>query len=346
MQRTRWLMTIFLAGLLLTSACKKGVESASESVKNQAEKHYSKARRLFLSCDPDQYPEAIKEYQLALNLWDEYPEALAGLAEAISMWRGFNLTEKEFGDAYQYAQRALRLNPELAAGYRAMADLTRHRRDNERALRQIEMALRIEPDNAEDLYVKGSALLDINPEEAYKVLLEARNQNPELAKVYFNLASACQKMGRFDEAIGYLEKYQKMVPSDISAYCALGMNKLSKVSKDTPKEQQKALDSEAVALFQTAIAKSSPQQKIWQIPWVLMAYKTMARMDFANGQYQDALAKLKKAEEVYQQDVELQYLLGAIYKKTGDRKSAKEHLLKAQELAPKNEDIKKELKGL
>jgi len=346
MKKAKWLMMICLASLVFAPACKKGVESASEPVKKQAEDHYTKARRLFLACDPDQYPEAIKEYQMALNLWDEYPEALAGLAEAVSMWRGFNLTEKEFGDAYQNAQRALRLNPELAAGYRAMADLTRHRRDNERALRQIEMALRIEPDNAEDLYVKGSALLDINPEEAYKVLLEAKTQNPELGKVYFNLASACQKLGKFDQAIGYLEKYRQLVPSDVSAYCALAMNKLSKISKDTPEDQQKTLDNEAVSLLQMAIAKASPQQKIWQIPWVLMAYKTLARMDFANGKYADALARLKKAEAVYQYDVELQYFFGVLYKKTGDRKSAREHLLKAQELAPKNEDIKKELKGL
>ena len=195
------------------------------------------------------------------------------------MWRGFNLSDKEFGDAYQYAQRALRLNPELAAGYRAMADLSRHRKDDERALRQIEMAIRIEPNNAENLYVKGSALLTSNPKEAYTGLRTPRNRIPDLPKVYFNLASACQKLGNFDEAIGYLEKYQQMVPSDISAYCALAMNKLSKMQNEKDEQKRQELKEQAVELLKFAIAKSDPQQKGYQLHWVLMAYKTLSRID-------------------------------------------------------------------
>ena len=269
MKKIKWVMLITLVALLAGPGCKKGVESASEPIKKQAEDHYTKARRLFLTCDPDKYPEAIKEYQLALNLWDEYPEALAGLAEAISMWRGFNITEKEFGDAYQYAQRALRLNPELTAGYRAMADLSRHRKDYERALRQIDMAVRIEPQNAENLYVKGSSLLAANPQEAYKVLLSAQKANPDLPKTYYNLASAAQKLGRFDEAISYLSKFQEMVPADISAYCSLAMIKLAKRDKEKSDAVKQQLAVESIELFKLTIAKSDTQKKPWQIQWVL-----------------------------------------------------------------------------
>lgn len=113
MNRAKWITIIFATMLLAAPACKKGVNTASDPIKKQAEEHYTNARRLFLTCDPDKYTDAIKEYQLALNLWDEYPEALAGVAEAISMWRGYSMTEQEFGEAYKYAQRALRLNPEL-----------------------------------------------------------------------------------------------------------------------------------------------------------------------------------------------------------------------------------------
>jgi len=161
-------LLVFGLMVILVSACKQGVETASHPLQEQAKEHYFKARRLFLTCNPDNYIKAIEEYKLALDYWDEYPEALAGLAEAISMWRGYSISEEEFGKA------ALRLNPDLADGYRAMADLFRHRRDYERALRLIETAIALDPDNAENLYVKGSALLAINPQEAARVLIEAQ----------------------------------------------------------------------------------------------------------------------------------------------------------------------------
>jgi tetratricopeptide (TPR) repeat protein len=346
MKKIKWLMLISLVAMLAAPGCKKGVESASEPIKKQAEDHYTKARRLFLTCDPDKYPEAIKEYQLALNLWDEYPEALAGLAEAISMWRGFSLSEKEFGDAYQYAQRALRLNPELAAGYRAMADLSRHRKDFDRATRQIDMAVKIEPQNAENLYVKGSSLLASNPQEAYQVLLSAQKANPDLAKIYFNLASAAQKLGRFDEAISFLTKYQELVPSDISATCSLAMIKLAKRDKEKTDDAKAQLDKDAVELFKLTLAKSDTAKKPWQIPWVLLSYKTLAKMDAEQKKYPEAIEYFKKAEGVFPTDFELQFLMGVTYKNMGDKKSANEHLQKALDVAPDNEQVKKALKEL
>lgn len=346
MKKVNWVIILILAVILAGPACNKGVDSASEPIKAQAEDHYTKARRLFLTCDPDRYPEAIKEYQLALNLWDEYPEALAGLAEAISMWRGFNISEKEFGDAYQYAQRALRLNPELSAGYRAMADLSRHRKDYERALRQIDMAVRLEPQNAENLYVKGSSLLTVNPQESLKILLSAQKANPELAKTYFNLASAAHKLGRFDEAISYLNKYQEMVPSDISAYCSIAMIKLAKRGQEKSEPARQQLSNEAAELFKLAIAKGDPQKKPWQIPWLLLAYKTLGSMYLEQNKNQEAIDNFLKAEKIFPADAELQYILGVTYKNMGDRKTAKQHFLRGQEVDPKNENIKKELKGL
>jgi len=346
MKKAKWIIIAVLATLSLGLGCKKGVDTASDPIKKQAESHYTKARRLFLSCDPDKYTEAIKEYQLALNLWDEYPEALAGLAEAVSMWRGFSISEQEFGEAYQYAQRALRLNPDLAAGYRAMADLTRHRGDSERSLRLADMALRIEPKNAENLYVKGSTLLFLNSEQAYKVLLEAKAQNPELAKIYFNLGSAAQKIGRYDDAIKYVETYQQMVPSDIAAYSSIAVNKLGKREKENSVEAKKQLLGEAETLFKLAVAKSDLERKPWQAPWLLLAYKSLARLSIDKNDYAGAIDYLKKAEEINPQDVELQYLFGITYKQMGNRTAAKQRFQKALSIDPKNEEIKKELKTL
>ncbi len=335
------------AGILLFSiTCKKGVETASTPLQQQAKEHYLKARRLFLTCNPDNYPEAIKEYKLALSYWDEYPEALAGLAEAISMWRGYSLGEKDFGTAYRYAQRALRLNPNLADGYRAMADLFRHRRDYERALRLIETAIELDPDNAENLYVKGSALIAINPQEAARVLIQAQKLNPELPKIYFNLASAAHKMGEYDRAIELLKKYQSMVPSDVATYCSMGMVYLSKKDKETDPKKKEQYLNQAMELFKKTYALSDTKNKPWQISWVLLSLKTLAKIELDRKNYQIALDWLKKAENVYNKDYEIYYIYGVIYKKLGKKSLAKKNLQKALELNPDAEEVKKELEGL
>jgi len=340
----KWI--IFWGLVIFSFACKQGVETASQPLQEQAKEHYLKARRLFLTCNPDNYLKAIEEYNLALEYWDEYPEALAGLAEAISMWRGYSISEEEFGKAYQYAQRALRLNPDLADGYRAMADLFRHRRDYERALRLIETAIELDPDNAENLYVKGSALLAINPQEAARVLIEAQKLNPELPKIYFNLASAAQKLGEYDRALSLLEKYQKMVPSDISAHCSIGMVLLSKRSQESDPEIKKQLLDQAIEKFKTVSALANIKKKPWQTSWVLLSYKTLANIYLEDKQYQTALDWLKKAEGITDQDPHIYYLYGMVYKAQGKKSLAKKYLKKALELSPDSEEIKKELEKL
>ena len=335
-----------LALMFFLPGCKRGVESASEPLKRQAEEHYIKARRLFLTCDPDKYADAVKEFQTALNYWDEYPEALAGLAETISMWRGYALTEEEFGQAYQLAQRSLRLKPELADGYRAMADLFRHRGETDRALRMIENALKIAPDNAENLYVKGSALLDKDPKESARVLIQAQKLNPNLAKIYFNLASAAHKLNNFDEALKNLQRYQEMVPSDVASYCSMGMIYLSKMQMENTAEAREQLESKAMENLKMTIAKSDAVQKPWQAQWVILSAKTLARIYMDKKNYPEALNYLKKSEEIFAEDAELHYLYGKVYKAMGDKAQAKAHLEQASKLAPDNEDIKKELKGL
>jgi len=342
---------ILIMLLIPFGGCKKGVETAAQPLKKQAEEHYTQARRLFLTCDPDKYPDAMKEYQLALTYWDEYPEALAGLAETISMWRGFSVSEQEFGQAYQFAQRALRLNPKLAEGYRAMADLFRHRKENERALRMINKALEFKPNDAENLYVKGSVLLDSNPEEAFAILAQAKRLNPDLPKIYFNLASACHKLGQFDEAIHLLAIYQKTVPSDVAGYCSLAMVYLNKSNAEKSEATKKELLDTAIENLKLTIAKSDVKNKPWHASWALLSLKMLANINLGQANYQEALDYLKKAEEIFPEESEVHYLYGLAYKGMGNKNLAKTHLKKSLSLAPDanpevQEMIKRELERL
>lgn len=255
--RSRIILAVMLVALFSAAAlsgCDRKSADAADPLKKLARERYAEGRRLFLTCDPNNFPAAIKAFDDALASWEDYPEALAAWAETVSMWYGFRLNQDVFEQAYVRAQRAIRLAPESDMGYRAMADLFRHFRDpetgkaaNEEAMKSIERALAIAPDSAENLYVKGSILLATNPPAAIKVLEEALRLNPELAKIYFNLASAYQLAGdmiNFSEpnsdpakqeervakakeyyakAIKHLEIYQRLVPADLGGYTSLGI---------------------------------------------------------------------------------------------------------------------------
>jgi tetratricopeptide (TPR) repeat protein len=323
----RMILVVIVVGLLLTSgfeACRdSGSTPRLDPLQEKAQEHYLKGRRLFLTCDPNNYPLAIQEFQQALAYWDEYPEALAAFAETYSMWRGFFITDEEFGEAYRSAQRALRLNPELAAGYRAVADLFRHKGEYERALRQIETAIRLEPDNAENYYVKGSSLLSQDSKQSVQVLSKAVLLNPDLPKTYYNLAAAYHANGDSDNAVKSMQRYQELVPNDPSGNTSLGI-----IYRDMGKIE------DALAQFQKAVAQ--PYSTLpWEKQWLHLAYLQLGQLQYEHYQdYSSALEFLLKADQTIPDNLEAEYYLGLTYAKLRNNKQASRHLQKALEINP------------
>ncbi len=177
-------------------------------------------------------------------------------------------------------------------------------------------------------------------------MIQAQKLNPDLPKTYFNLASAAQKLGNFDEALKYLEIYRKMAPNDISTYCSLGMIYLNKISRESSAPGKQKLQDQGVEQLKLTIAKSDAKNKPWQAPWVVLAAKTLAKIALGRKDYPEALTYLNKSEEIYSEDSELHYFYGQVYKALGNKAEARKHLEKAQKLAPDNQDIKNELKGM
>lgn len=296
------ILLVFL-GLGTLVSCDRKARRTDDPLKEKAREKYAEGRRLFLTCDPNNFPQAIQLLDDALAYWTDYPEALATWSEAMSMWYGAMLPEEVFQSAYMRAQRAIRLAPELDMGYRAMADLFRHRRDPatgkfnaEYALTTIESALKINPTSAENLYVKGSILLLTDPEQALQVLNQARMANPDLGKIYFNLAAAHQMIvekimlryakdvkklmeqkdtitAHYGEAEEMLRTYQRIVPGDLAGYCSLGVVYL---------HQEKI--AEAEDQFQKTVSLN-PHPDPAQFRWQYIAYMQLAQI--AEHRHQD-----------------------------------------------------------
>ena len=132
-----------MGAALVGGACKQRPHSSSDPMIEKAQERYTEGRRLFLTCDPNNYQKAIQYYEDALVYRDDYPEAMAAWAEAVSMWYGYQIPEPLFQDAYMKAQRAIRLQPDLDMGYRAMADLFRHRRNPETGKYDFDYAMEV-----------------------------------------------------------------------------------------------------------------------------------------------------------------------------------------------------------
>ncbi len=333
----RLCMTAIFVFAVSGLACCKGSddEPKLDPLQEKAQEHYLKGRRLFLTCDPNNYPLAIEEFQQALAYWDEYPEALAAFAETYSMWRGFSLTEQQFGEAYRNAQRALRLNPELAAGYRAIADLYRHRLEIDRAQRQIETAIQLEPDNAENYYVLGSTLLSTDPEQALKALIKAASLNPDLPKTYYNLAAAYHLLNDLENAEKAMLHYQKIVPNDPSGNTELGL-----IYRDMGRIE------DAVKQFQQAVTQPYSARP-WERQWLHRSYLQLAEIYFEHYKdYGKALDFLLKAEEVIPNNLEVAYYTGLTYQRMGLKENAAQFFEKALAINPDYTPAQEALKNL
>ncbi len=319
---------VLCVALLFALFCLCGCDDTDSSdafqdpKKKRAEDLYEEGRRLFLTCDPNNYQQALHYFDETLSINSDYAKALAGWAETLSMWHAYNMNETMFENAMHRAQRATRLAPELDMGYRAAADIYRHHRnpktgefDTEYALDMIERAMEINPRSAENLYVKGSIYLTKNdPLKAIEVLNKAKKANPDLGKTYFNLASANQMLAnriktnlkqvpasrkdmkknlqrdmtkRYNMAEQHYKTYQSLVPGNVGGYCALGVVYLHRGKTD-----------KAEKMFRKTVSlKPNPDPA--QYKWIMKSYYHLADMERQRGNPEEALVFNKSALDIF-----------------------------------------------
>jgi tetratricopeptide (TPR) repeat protein len=343
-------MIVAVVALALVGGdCEQRSRVSTDPLKDKAREKYAEGRRLFLTCDPNNYEKAARLFEDALAYWEDYPEALAAWAEVISMWYAFNMPEELFQKGYMKAQRAVRLAPELDMGYRAMADLFRHHRDpdtnqvqTDYAMEVIDMALKINPASAENLYVKGSIQLAADPEAAVQILNQARMLNPDLGKVYFNLGAAHQMMAKklraeaaenpdmaselqarmsslYETAIEDLKTYQKLVPGDLAGYCSRGMIYLQEGKLELAEQ-----------MFQQTVSrnlKPDPSQEVWR----KTAYGQLARIAENRNDLEGARLYLEGALAIAPRDIQTLEELVRITKLLKDKKAAEEYAKRLKE---------------
>jgi tetratricopeptide (TPR) repeat protein len=163
-------------------------------------------------------------------------------------------------------------------------------------------------------------------EEAVAVFREGLQRIPESADLHFNLGTAYDKMGRFDELVHEMEEAIRLDPKHADALNYLGY---------TYAERDMRLE-EAVALIQRALAVK-PQNGYYLDSLAWAYYKL--------GRFQEALEEMKRAVAVVPDDPVFLEHLGEICLTQNLRGEAREAWLRSLELDPTNHKLAERFKA-
>ncbi len=104
-----------------------------------------------------------------------------------------------------------------------LADAATETSNYELALKAINDALQIQPDNYANLYKKGNILLYLNqPQDAYRVFASMQSLKSRSQEAYFGMAKADIMQNNFQEAEELMKEAEKADPSNYITYCRLG----------------------------------------------------------------------------------------------------------------------------
>lgn len=192
----------------------------------------------------DVFGEAVKkdksfwpaEYEAGMLLLEKYnrPEALDALdkaitinpnaAEALAAKGTAALMRFEIKEAETLAERALKINPNLPEALRLRADVHLAGGDAAAALRELEVARRVNPRDERTLgRVAACFLLQQKAADFDALAKEVEKFDPKPALFWFELGERLEDRRHFDEAEQYLRKAAALRPNLSGPSNSLGM---------------------------------------------------------------------------------------------------------------------------
>jgi adenylate cyclase len=169
-----------------------------------------RGRERFSNATRKMNDEARELFQRAIELDPKYAAAYAALAgadvdAATSGWAEF--PDEEVERASALAQKALTLDPALTGAYRVLAGIDLFGKRYELALRQLDRALEINPNDVETYAERGSTLVFAGrPTEALVWLKGALQFDQGHPRTSARLGLAYYFLGRYDEAVEALDR--------------------------------------------------------------------------------------------------------------------------------------------
>ncbi|HXN99988.1 MAG TPA: tetratricopeptide repeat protein [Candidatus Acidoferrales bacterium] len=327
-----------------------------------AETLYLQGRGYLQNYDrPENNDSAIQVFQQALKLDPKYALAYAGLGDAY--WKKYadDKDPKWVQSSRESCEKAVSLDPNLAAAHECLGTLYSGRGQYENAVTEFESALKTEPTN--DDAIRGLAktyeqlgklseaektyqrAIDLRPQywagynwlgafyanhtryaDAAKMFGKVISLAPDSFRGYYNLAAVNVALGQYAEAIGNLNHSISIRPSS-TAYANLGMAYFCLRRFD-----------EAAQSFEQAVKLNDKFYEGW---WDLGdAYSFVpAKSGLAKGAYAKCVSLANEAVNVDAKDSLAFSTRGICQAMLGERAAAFADLLRADTIAPGDPEV-------
>ncbi len=292
------------------------------------------------------------------------PQPLPGVAEAVN--KGFDLLARNDAAGAEAAFRqAIELQPELELAHRGLGLALRARGQGEAALRELEVATRLDPSDADAHYAlaetawglsrqsSASASAQGKPSQDYRAMAADEYKKlaalrPQDASIRETLAELDLEAGRKEDALAEAQEAARVAPDDAATHLALGhvyfagaeedkaTAEFGKALKLNPKEGRAYLALGQIRFYQKRYAQAAEnyQQAIQVSPNLAEAYAGMAQIYIQQGHSAGARGMLEKVVALDPQDWESQYQLAVLLNAAGEVASATELLEEGDAPAP------------
>src|SRR5229473_1620661 len=226
-------------------------------------------------------------WEKAVALDPECAEAYAQLGrtyywEWVYHWSADPQTPKR---AFELERKAIALDDTLPMAHSRLSQLYSLERQYDQAIAEGEMAIALDPNNADSHMIQAQVLNNAGrPEEALGPLAQAMRLNPHYPPMYsVELGTAYCYIGRYAEAIATLKKANKRIPSFGLVHLLLALSYLGQwLSQEEPAKQ--TLEKASTAARRALALNDS-----------YICHVVLGEVYLYQQQYDEALAEIERA---------------------------------------------------
>jgi tetratricopeptide (TPR) repeat protein len=231
-------------------------QGSDTALSNPTADEFTKAQDLLLrSYKESNLAEAIKGFQAVLKADPNNAIAAARLGAAYLAQHGYSHDPHLLDLARESSNRAISLQPEVAAPYITLASIAALERDTELATQEVNKALSLEPKSAEAHGAQGEVYEAQGlREKAIAEYRQASDLAPEDWRWPMSLGVAYYRQGNLQEFIAELQHAIELDPKNAMAYYDLSMaNRQSGQLEQARKDLDPALKLDPTAKYYAAL---------------------------------------------------------------------------------------------
>ena len=203
-----------LKGGLADDEAQQLAKKATDNPKAQIE--YQAGRREWNKRNKEGFENAIKHFERAIELDPNYADPYVGLGDTYGLLPVYNFAETSdtMPKAKAYAEKAIKLNPNLASAYNSIAwVLHTYEYDWVGAESNYKKAVQLNPNYATGHHWYGEYLYTMGkPEDGYAHLLKATELDPGSKIIKCNFAFCCLMLNKNEEALKIIEEALEIDP--------------------------------------------------------------------------------------------------------------------------------------